>query len=109
MGVGRALAFWGSHNAAGAAGRRIFGPSDAARDLVSRGIAGIETLIAGGDDYEILCTVAEDRVEAFTQAAQRAGVALHTIGMVVAGTRAPKFLDGQGGEITLKRRSYSHF
>ena len=32
--------------------------SDAARDLVSRGIVGLETLIAGGDDYEILCTIA---------------------------------------------------
>ena len=32
--------------------------SGAARDLVSRGIVGLETLIAGGDDYEILCTVA---------------------------------------------------
>ena len=83
--------------------------SDAARDLLLCGIVGIETLIAGGDDYEILCTVAEDRVDAFVQAAQRAGVAVTSIGMVVAGTDAPKFLDGQGGEIMLKRRSYSHF
>jgi len=83
--------------------------SDAARDLVSRGIVGIETLIAGGDDYEILCTVAEDRVDAFVQAAQRAGVSTSSIGTIVAGTAAPKFLDGQGGEIVLKRRSYSHF
>jgi thiamine-monophosphate kinase len=83
--------------------------SDAARDLVSRGIVGIETLIAGGDDYEILCTVAEDRVDAFVQAVQHAGIAVSSIGMVVAGIDAPKFLDGQGGEIVLKRRSYSHF
>ncbi|MBR1155759.1 thiamine-phosphate kinase [Bradyrhizobium sp. JYMT SZCCT0428] len=83
--------------------------SDAARDLVSRGIVGIETLIAGGDDYEILCTVAEDRVDAFVQAAQGAGVAVSSIGTVLAGSGAPKFLDGQGGEIVLKRRSYSHF
>ncbi|MBR1232299.1 thiamine-phosphate kinase [Bradyrhizobium sp. AUGA SZCCT0182] len=83
--------------------------SDTARDLVSRGIVGIETLIAGGDDYEILCTVAEDRVDAFLQAAQGAGVAVSSIGTVVAGTGAPIFLDGQGGEIVLKRRSYSHF
>jgi thiamine-monophosphate kinase len=83
--------------------------SDAARDLVSRGIVGIETLIAGGDDYEILCTVADDRVEAFAQAAKRAGVALSSIGMVVAGSAVPKFLDGQGREILLKRRAYSHF
>jgi thiamine-monophosphate kinase len=83
--------------------------SNPARDLLSRNVAGIETLIAGGDDYEILCTVAEDRADAFVQAAQRAGVAMSSIGMVVAGTLAPKFLDGQGGEIVLKRRSYSHF
>lgn len=83
--------------------------SDTARDLVSRGIAGLETLIAGGDDYEILCTVADDRVEAFVHAAGRVGVALSSIGMVVAGTSAPKFLDRQGKEIALKRLSYSHF
>ncbi|CAN7564019.1 thiamine-phosphate kinase [Bradyrhizobium sp. LjRoot220] len=83
--------------------------SDAARDLVSRGIVGIETLIAGGDDYEILCTVAEDRVDAFVQAAQRAGVATSSIGTIFAGSAAPKFLNEQGGEIVLKRRSYSHF
>src|SRR3981189_2041864 len=63
--------------------------SDAARDLLSRGGVAIETLIAGGDDYEILCTVADDRVDAFVQAAQRAGVALSSIGMVVAGTAVP--------------------
>ena len=70
--------------------------SDAARDLVSRGIVGLETLIAGGDDYEILCTIAEDRVEAFAQAAKRAGVSLSSIGTVIAGSTAPKFIDGQG-------------
>ena len=83
--------------------------SNPARDLLSSGIVGIETLIAGGDDYEILCTVAEDRADAFVQAAQRAGVVISSIGMVVAGTLAPKFLDGQGNEIVLKQRSYSHF
>jgi thiamine-monophosphate kinase len=83
--------------------------SNPARDLLSRNIISIETLIAGGDDYEILCTVAEDRVDAFVQAAQRAGVTMSSIGMVVAGTLAPKFLDRLGNEIVLRRRSYSHF
>jgi thiamine-monophosphate kinase len=83
--------------------------SDAARDLVSRGIVGLETLIAGGDDYEILCTIAEDRVDAFAQAVKRAGVSVSSIGTVIAGNTAPKFIDAQGREITLERRSYSHF
>ena len=83
--------------------------SDAALDLLLRGVVGIETLIAGGDDYEILCTVADDRVAAFAQAAERAGVASSSIGVVVAGRAVPKFLDKQGREIALKRLSYSHF
>jgi thiamine-monophosphate kinase len=83
--------------------------SEAARDLVSRGVVGLEALIAGGDDYEILCTLPEDRVEAFARAAQRAGVAVSSIGAVVAGDLAPRFIDGQGREIVLERLSYSHF
>jgi thiamine-monophosphate kinase len=83
--------------------------SDAARDLVSRGIVGLEALIAGGDDYEILCTMSEDRVDAFTQAALGAGVAVSSIGTVVAGTSAPKFIDPQGREVALEQLSYSHF
>jgi thiamine-monophosphate kinase len=83
--------------------------SDAARDLVSRGIVGLETLIAGGDDYEILGTIPEDRAEAFASAAQHAGVAVSSIGTVVAGSSVPKFIDEQGREIVLERLSYSHF
>lgn len=83
--------------------------SDAARGLVARGVIGVEALIAGGDDYEILCTMSEDRVEAFTQAALGTGVAVSSIGTVLAGTAAPKFIDQQGREVTLERLSYSHF
>ena len=83
--------------------------SAAAKDLLARRIVGIEALIAGGDDYEILCTIPEDRVEAFAQAAQRAGVPVSSIGMAVAGSAIPKFIDREGKEIALERLSYSHF
>jgi thiamine-monophosphate kinase len=83
--------------------------SDAARDLVSRAVVGMETLITGGDDYEILCTVPEGLVEAFGAAAQRAEVALSSIGTIVAGSSVPKFVDQEGREIALERLSYSHF
>jgi thiamine-monophosphate kinase len=83
--------------------------SGAAQDLVSRGVVGLETLIVGGDDYEILCTLPEDRVEAFAQAAKDAGIAVSSIGTVVAGSAVPKFIDAQGREIALERLSYSHF
>ena len=83
--------------------------SDAAQGLVSRGVVAVETLIAGGDDYEILCTMSEDRIEAFTRAALAVGVAVRSIGTVVAGNQAPTFIDRQGREVALERLSYSHF
>jgi thiamine-monophosphate kinase len=83
--------------------------SAAAAALLARGIVGIDAIVSGGDDYEILCTIAEDRFEAFVQAADQAGVAVTSIGMVVAGSSVPRFLDGEGREIALPRHSYSHF
>jgi thiamine-monophosphate kinase len=83
--------------------------SAAAARLLSSGAIGIETLVSGGDDYEILCTMPENRFEAFAKAAALAEVAVTSIGTVIAGTSAPSFLDAQGREIALKRLSYSHF
>ena len=40
---------------------------------------------------------------------EHAGVAVSSIGTVVAGSAVPKFIDGQGREIALERLSYSHF
>jgi thiamine-monophosphate kinase len=83
--------------------------SAATQDLLSHRVVGIEALITGGDDYEILCTIPEGRVEAFVETAQRAGVPVSSIGMAVAGSAVPKFIDAEGKEIALERLSYSHF
>jgi thiamine-monophosphate kinase len=83
--------------------------SEAAAALLARGTVGIEALIAGGDDYEILCAIPEDGVEAFARAAGLAGVPIASIGTIIAATSPPRFLDKQGSEIALKRLSYSHF
>jgi thiamine-monophosphate kinase len=83
--------------------------SAAAAALIGRGAVGIEALIAGGDDYEILCAIPENRLDAFSGAAGLAGVAVTSIGTVIAGAATPIFLDGQGREIPLPRLSYSHF
>jgi thiamine-monophosphate kinase len=77
--------------------------------LLAHGTVGIEAIVSGGDDYEILCAIPEDRFEAFAQAAGTAGVAVTSIGTVIAGEAAPRFLDGEGREIALKRLSHSHF
>ncbi|MEA2885032.1 MAG: thiamine-monophosphate kinase [Bradyrhizobium sp.] len=69
----------------------------------------LELAVSGGDDYEILCTVPENRFEAFAEAAGLAGVAVTSIGTVIAGASPPRFIDGQGTELALPRLSYSHF
>ena len=83
--------------------------SSAAARLVARGTASLETLISGGDDYEILCAIPEARFEAFALAARQAGVAVTSIGTIIAGAATPSFLDAQGRELVLTRRSFSHF
>ena len=83
--------------------------SGPAAALLGGGVATVEMLISGGDDYEILCTVAETNCPSLAADAGRAGVALTSIGTVIGGTLAPRFLDAQGSEIALEHLSYSHF
>jgi thiamine-monophosphate kinase len=83
--------------------------SAAAAALLERGTVGIEAIVSGGDDYEILCAIPEARFEAFAFAADIAGVAISSIGTIIAGPSVPRLLDAQGREIALPRRSYSHF
>jgi thiamine-monophosphate kinase len=83
--------------------------SAAAQALLTGGIVGVESIVSGGDDYEILCTIPEHRFEPFERAAKLAGVAVTSIGTIIAGTSAPRFLDGEGNAISLERLSYSHF
>ena len=64
--------------------------SAAAQALLTRGAVGIESIVSGGDDYEILCTIPENRFEAFEQAAKLAGVAVTSIGTIIAGTARPQ-------------------
>lgn len=83
--------------------------SIAAKTVLANQAASMEALISGGDDYEILCAVAEPDVEEFVRAAGEAGVAISPIGTIMAGAGAPKFLDQAGRELQLGRASYSHF
>ena len=83
--------------------------SAAAAGLVARNATCVETLLAGGDDYEILCTVPPAQSDALIAAGRAVGLAVTAIGTIVAGRERPRFLDGQGQELALKRLSYSHF
>lgn len=83
--------------------------SAAARTWLARDPTLLSRLVSGGDDYEILCAVPENRRAAFEVAARSAGVPVRVIGRLVEASHAPKLVDAGYREIPLQRRSYSHF
>lgn len=68
----------------------------------------IERIVTGGDDYEILCAVPEDRLSSFIDAASGAGVEVTAIGTVQTGQELPVFRYGLR-ERRYERGSFSHF
>jgi thiamine-monophosphate kinase len=83
--------------------------SEAAKRVLAADPAQIETILTGGDDYEIVCTVAPDKVASFHAAAVAAGVPVTEIGHVIAGKQPPRFLDPDGKPRLFKQTSFSHF
>ena len=81
--------------------------SDAAQAALAADPTLIETILTGGDDYEIVLTLAPQRLDAFHAAAQKADVEIAEIGRVVAGEGARFMQDGKAK--TFVQQSYSHF
>lgn len=69
----------------------------------------IETILTGGDDYEIICAMKPDQVPAFRAQAAMADIAVTDIGGVVAGHEEPRFTDAAGAVLSCSRKSFSHF
>jgi len=82
--------------------------SEAARTAVAGEASLIETALTGGDDYEVVATVAPGAMAALAAAAEAAGVALTEIGTVAEG-RGARFLDRAGNALLFKQPSFSHF
>jgi len=80
-----------------------------ARSLLRADPALLETVLTGGDDYEIVLTVAPAAVAALQAAADAAGVAVTQIGEIVASDAPPRFVDDAGVPLRLTRLSFSHF
>jgi thiamine-monophosphate kinase len=83
--------------------------SPAAQAVVAFDAAMLETVLTGGDDYEIVCTVAPDKLEGFLAGASAAKVPVVEIGRVTAGGSPPKFLDRDRKPMLFKKLSFSHF
>jgi thiamine-monophosphate kinase len=82
--------------------------SDAARAAVAADPALLENVVSGGDDYEILASVAPSRFESLQQAAAERGVSVTAVGRITAGSGL-RLLDQAGKPMSLARLSFSHF
>lgn len=82
--------------------------SPAARRLIKARPALLKTAVTGGDDYEILCTVAPGETEPFEAAARVAKVPVTRIGECAAGTGV-SVLDSAGRKVTFRNASFRHF
>ena len=68
-----------------------------------------DVAITGGDDYEILCTVAPGSCDAFRAAAAAAGVPVSILGTVGSGSGLPGFRDAEGATRVFAAGAFSHF
>jgi thiamine-monophosphate kinase len=82
--------------------------SHAAKAVIAGDAAAFESVLTGGDDYEIVCTVPQGKGEGFRAAAKAAGVPVTEIGEVKAGEGA-RFIDASGKPLAFRRASFSHF
>ncbi|MFZ1064233.1 MAG: thiamine-phosphate kinase [Pseudolabrys sp.] len=82
--------------------------SEAARAVIAANPDAVESVLTGGDDYEIICTVPPAKAGSFQAAAGAANVAVSEIGEIKAG-EGTRFIAADGRALAFKRASFSHF
>jgi thiamine-monophosphate kinase len=80
-----------------------------ARAFVAADSAALTAMLTGGDDYEVLFTLAPERVAAMEAAAAEAGVPVTAIGRIVGGAAPPRFVGADGKALQFARTAFSHF
>ena len=81
--------------------------SDAAHTAIASRPTLLETLLTGGDDYEIILTVAQAKLQAFQATARAARVPVTEIGRMRSGDGAQ--FTRQGKPLVFARPAFSHF
>lgn len=82
--------------------------SGAAQAVVAQDAQARELILAGGDDYELLCALAPEAVADFEREVQAAGVPVARIGKFEEG-EGVRVLDASGADIAVAAAPYSHF
>lgn len=81
--------------------------SPAAASVLALDPGLLETVLAGGDDYELLFTIRPGNLDALEQRSASCGIPVTRIGRIEAGNGV-RILDRDGVEIPLARRGFRH-
>jgi thiamine-monophosphate kinase len=82
--------------------------SQAAREMLAAGAATLETVLCGGDDYELVFTAAPASAADLARIASELEIPLCRIGRCVAGSGVA-VADAAGTPMTLRRSGWRHF
>lgn len=83
--------------------------SDGVCAALAKEPALIDTILTGGDDYEIVACVPAGKVEALRRQASASGVMVSEIGAVAKGRGQVRFRDADGEPLIFARPAFSHF
>jgi thiamine-monophosphate kinase len=83
--------------------------SEAAQAVLAYMPEELNTVLSGGDDYEILAALPPQHAAAFEAMAAKAGVRVSRIGTVTEGSEPPRFLGENGNALTLAASGFEHF
>ena len=82
--------------------------SSTTREALNADPALMETILSGGDDYELAFTASRDGASAIQALSKETGVPISRIGTVEAGTGV-SVRDGEGRDVTPKSGGFQHF
>jgi thiamine-monophosphate kinase len=83
--------------------------SEPARALAARQEAGIAELLTGGEDYEVLATVAQERAADFERAAAAARAPVTRIGAITEVAFGMHVIDAAGQDLAFATTGWDHF
>lgn len=77
--------------------------------LLNENLVNIEELLSGGDDYELIMAVPDNKLEAFKAVALKNDVVLQDIGQFKEGEPDVIIYDETGKTLEIKKRGWQHF
>jgi thiamine-monophosphate kinase len=83
--------------------------SGPAGEVMAAGLAKLGDLLTGGEDYQVLATVAPQRAQAFERAATAVATPVTCIGAIADVAASVRVIDAAGNDLALTKTGWDHF